>query len=96
MTATDPIAIEPSPSQWRRRCSPSCATASSGRSGLNLPPGHLPAGRRTDPARARRSWLQRHRWSVTLCGGHFAALEEPRLLAEEVREFFRPLRAVTR
>jgi pimeloyl-ACP methyl ester carboxylesterase len=25
-------------------------------------------------------------------GGHFAALEEPELLAHEVREFFRPLR----
>jgi pimeloyl-ACP methyl ester carboxylesterase len=26
-------------------------------------------------------------------GGHFAALEEPQLLADEIREFFRPLRA---
>jgi pimeloyl-ACP methyl ester carboxylesterase len=25
-------------------------------------------------------------------GGHFAALEEPQLLVEEIREFFRPLR----
>jgi pimeloyl-ACP methyl ester carboxylesterase len=25
-------------------------------------------------------------------GGHFAALEQPELLAREVREFFRPLR----
>ena len=25
-------------------------------------------------------------------GGHFAALEQPDLLAEEVRAFFRPLR----
>ena len=25
-------------------------------------------------------------------GGHFAALEEPQLLAEDVRAFFRPLR----
>jgi pimeloyl-ACP methyl ester carboxylesterase len=25
-------------------------------------------------------------------GGHFAALEEPDLLAAEIREFFRPLR----
>lgn len=29
-------------------------------------------------------------------GGHFAALEEPQLLAEEIRAFFRPLRSVTR
>jgi pimeloyl-ACP methyl ester carboxylesterase len=25
-------------------------------------------------------------------GGHFAALEQPELLAHEIREFFRPLR----
>jgi len=25
-------------------------------------------------------------------GGHFAALEEPELLLEDIREFFRPLR----
>ena len=25
-------------------------------------------------------------------GGHFAALEEPELLARDIREFFRPLR----
>jgi hypothetical protein len=25
-------------------------------------------------------------------GGHFAALEQPKALANEVREFFRPLR----
>ncbi len=32
------------------------------------------------------------RWSRMPRGGHFAALEEPQLLAEELREFFRPLR----
>jgi pimeloyl-ACP methyl ester carboxylesterase len=32
------------------------------------------------------------RWTRMPRGGHFAALEEPRLLAEELREFFRPLR----
>lgn len=26
-------------------------------------------------------------------GGHFAAFEEPELLANDLREFFRPLRA---
>jgi epoxide hydrolase len=25
-------------------------------------------------------------------GGHFAAMEEPELLVEDLREFFRPLR----
>jgi pimeloyl-ACP methyl ester carboxylesterase len=32
------------------------------------------------------------RWTDMPRGGHFAALEEPQLLAEEIREFFRPLR----
>lgn len=32
------------------------------------------------------------RWSEMPKGGHFAALEEPELLANELREFFRPLR----
>jgi pimeloyl-ACP methyl ester carboxylesterase len=32
------------------------------------------------------------RWSKMPKGGHFAALEQPQLLAQEVREFFRPLR----
>lgn len=32
------------------------------------------------------------RWTTMPRGGHFAALEEPQLLAEEIRRFFRPLR----
>jgi microsomal epoxide hydrolase len=32
------------------------------------------------------------RWTVSPKGGHFAALEEPRALAEDVRAFFRELR----
>lgn len=43
-----------------------------------------------------RSWVERvfdvARWSVMPKGGHFAALEQPHALAEEVRAFFRPLR----
>ena len=40
---------------------------------------------------AERSYnLQR--WTEMPSGGHFAALEEPHLLAQELREFFRPLR----
>lgn len=34
------------------------------------------------------------RWTVMPRGGHFAALEEPDLLAHDIREFFRPLRDV--
>ena len=32
------------------------------------------------------------RWTDMPSGGHFAALEEPQLLAQDLREFFRPLR----
>nr|MBC8279463.1 epoxide hydrolase [Chloroflexota bacterium] len=32
------------------------------------------------------------RWTEMTSGGHFAALEEPQLLAEEVRAFFRSFR----
>lgn len=43
-----------------------------------------------------RSWVERvfdvHRWEHMQRGGHFAALEQPEILAEEIRAFFRPLR----
>ena len=32
------------------------------------------------------------RWTVSPSGGHFAALEEPSRLVEDIRAFFRPLR----
>ena len=44
-----------------------------------------------------REWAQRffnvQRWTEMPEGGHFAALETPELLVNEIREFFRPLRA---
>lgn len=44
-----------------------------------------------------RSWLERvfdvRRWTPMPRGGHFAALEEPDLLAADIRAFFRPLRS---
>lgn len=43
-----------------------------------------------------RSWVERvfnvQRWTAMPRGGHFAALEQPALLAEDIRAFFRPLR----
>lgn len=43
-----------------------------------------------------RSWVERvydvQRWTTMPRGGHFAALEAPELLAQDIREFFRPLR----
>jgi pimeloyl-ACP methyl ester carboxylesterase len=71
----------------------------------------LPAGHRiTAPAafasfkaeltHPPREWIERaydlRRWSTFDRGGHFPALEEPGLLVEDVRAFFRPLRAASR
>ena len=46
--------------------------------------------------RPPRSWAERvyniRRWTVMPSGGHFAALEEPKALVEDLREFFRGLR----
>ncbi len=48
------------------------------------------------PANPPREWVERSydvtRWTPMPRGGHFAAWEEPDLLAVEIREFFRPLR----
>jgi microsomal epoxide hydrolase len=41
---------------------------------------------------AARTYTDIRRWSVMERGGHFAALEQPDALAEEMRAFFRPLR----
>ncbi|GHO66904.1 multidrug MFS transporter [Ktedonobacter sp. SOSP1-52] len=46
-----------------------------------------------------REWAERllfvQRWTEMPRGGHFSAMEEPELLAEELQAFFRPLRAVS-
>jgi microsomal epoxide hydrolase len=43
-----------------------------------------------------REWADRffnvQRWTEMPRGGHFAAAEEPELLADEIRAMFRPLR----
>jgi microsomal epoxide hydrolase len=41
---------------------------------------------------AERTYTDIRRWTVMPRGGRFAALEQPESLANEVREFFRPLR----
>jgi pimeloyl-ACP methyl ester carboxylesterase len=50
------------------------------------------------PANPPREWVERGydvaRWTPMPRGGHFAAWEEPDLLAEEIRGFFRPLRSL--
>ena len=42
---------------------------------------------------AARTYTDIRRWSVMPRGGHFAAMEQPKALAAEIRELFRPLRA---
>jgi pimeloyl-ACP methyl ester carboxylesterase len=43
-----------------------------------------------------REWVERvydvQRWTEMPRGGHFAAMEQPRALAEDIRAFFRPFR----
>jgi microsomal epoxide hydrolase len=49
-----------------------------------------------DPLPPPKAWAERSvnvmRWTQMPRGGHFAAMEEPELLAEDIRAFFRPLR----
>ena len=41
---------------------------------------------------AEKTFTNIHRWTAMPRGGHFAAMEQPEALAEDVRAFFRPLR----
>jgi microsomal epoxide hydrolase len=47
-------------------------------------------------AQPPRAWAERYfhvaKWTTMPRGGHFAAMEEPDLLVDDVRAFFRPLR----
>ena len=43
---------------------------------------------------AARTYTDLRRWSPMPRGGHFAAMEQPAALAEEIRAFFRPLRGM--
>jgi pimeloyl-ACP methyl ester carboxylesterase len=66
-------------------------------------PGDLPTGAAIFPGeliKAPRKWAEARypglvHWTEMPRGGHFAALEEPELLAEDVRAFFRGLREVS-
>ena len=50
----------------------------------------------TPPRDLAERYYQVARWRELPRGGHFPAIEEPELLAEEIRAFFRPLRAERR
>lgn len=63
--------------------------------GVNVPTGYAQfPGEILRPPRsvAERMFTDIRRWTEMPRGGHFAALEQPELLAREVVEFFRPLR----
>lgn len=51
-----------------------------------------------DLSRPPREWAERfynvQRWTEMPHGGHFAALEEPDLVVNDIRTFFRPFRAI--
>jgi pimeloyl-ACP methyl ester carboxylesterase len=70
------------------------AEAAKGWAGAKVPAGFAMFSK--DLSHPPREWAERffdvHRWREMPRGGHFAALEEPELLAAEIREFFRPLR----
>ena len=59
----------------------------------NVPSASLDGSNISSPP---REWAERffnvQRWTEMPRGGHFAALEEPKRLAEDIREFFQPLR----
>jgi hypothetical protein len=60
----------------------------------------VPAGSAIFPkdiSQPPREWAERffnvQRWTAMPSGGQFAAMEEPGLLADDIRAFFRPLRS---
>jgi pimeloyl-ACP methyl ester carboxylesterase len=54
----------------------------------------MEAVQRIPRERAERAYADIRRWTQFPRGGHFLAAEEPRLLADELRAFFRPFRQV--
>jgi pimeloyl-ACP methyl ester carboxylesterase len=62
---------------------------------INVPTGYAAFPReilRPPRSLAERTYTQIRRWTVMPCGGHFAAMEQPAALAEDVQAFFRELR----
>jgi pimeloyl-ACP methyl ester carboxylesterase len=49
----------------------------------------------TPPRSLAERYMRVERWTQMPRGGHFAALEEPELLVEDLRAFFRPFRALS-
>ena len=63
---------------------------------IAVPTGYLAFPReivRPPRSLAQKVYTDIRRWTVAARGGHFAALEQPELMAQDIREFFRPMRA---
>ena len=63
--------------------------------GVNVPMGYAAFPReilRPPRSVAEGMYTDIRRWTVMPRGGHFAAMEQPEVLAREIVEFFRPLR----
>ena len=52
----------------------------------------FPKRHQSSAARMGGAFLQRTAWTEMPRGGHFAAMEEPELLAEDIRIWFRTFR----
>jgi len=64
--------------------------------GVGVPTGYAAFPReilRPPRSVAARVYTDIRRWTTMVRGGHFAAMEQPEALAQEIVEFFRPLRA---
>jgi pimeloyl-ACP methyl ester carboxylesterase len=62
---------------------------------INVPTGIalFPADILPPPKESAERRMQMSRWTSLPRGGHFAAMEEPELLVDDIRAFFRPLRS---
>ena len=84
--------------RWRTPASARPAATQQRADGRKVPQGYFDFYGITSRARPPKSLVDKVPDNVTLWsyhekGGHFPAIEEPQLLAEDLRTFFRPLRA---
>ena len=84
--------------RWRTPASARPAAPAQQASGKRVPQGYFDFYGITSRARPPKSLVDKVPDNVTLWsyhdkGGHFPAIEEPKLLVEDLRKFFRPLRS---
>ena len=99
---TPSICSSPNPSETNSITSSTrlyCESTRATGSGLTIHDHDVPLGCAIFPKeliRAPRSWIESHfnvkQWTEMPRGGHFAAMEQPELLVQDVRAFFEDLR----